>query len=185
MSTKAERARQAAEAARVAAKGSPKQPSQASGAGGAGRGSGRLRRLLRVGAIVLAVPAVALTLGSWGLALYNPSDDHLPPLEGGGSRIIKLPSGAQVSVFEQGPADGKPVLVLLGMMASRYDLDLLGIDKDGEAAAQAGVRVITVDRPGYGATGTTRMVSQLPRLPPVQSHSLTHLFNHSTRRVVQ
>lgn len=59
-------------------------------------------------------------------------------------RVIRLPDGRQMAYSEWGDLKGRPVLLLNGTPASR----LLCPDED--ATEHAGVRLITIDRPGYG-----------------------------------
>lgn len=58
--------------------------------------------------------------------------------------VLQLADGRALAVAEWGPADGRPVLVFHGNPGSRL------FCPDVEATHAAGVRVITVDRPGYG-----------------------------------
>src|SRR4051794_8186544 len=57
---------------------------------------------------------------------------------------IALRDGRRIAYCEWGDRDGLPIILCHGAPASR----LFGPDPD--ATAQAGVRLITVDRPGYG-----------------------------------
>jgi pimeloyl-ACP methyl ester carboxylesterase len=65
-------------------------------------------------------------------------------------RTVSLPDGRRVAVREGGDLDGAPVLFHHGTPASRHQAGLV------EAAARRrGVRVISVNRPGYGAAPDT------------------------------
>src|SRR3954452_3100554 len=61
--------------------------------------------------------------------------------------IIDGPDSRALGVAEWGDADGKPVFTLHGTPGSR-----LGRHPDEDAVRAAGLRVITYDRPGYGAS---------------------------------
>jgi pimeloyl-ACP methyl ester carboxylesterase len=58
---------------------------------------------------------------------------------------IPLPDGRRLGVFECGASKGMPLLYFHGFPGSR--LEVLFAD---QAAAQAGLRLIGIDRPGYG-----------------------------------
>jgi pimeloyl-ACP methyl ester carboxylesterase len=61
-------------------------------------------------------------------------------------RTVDVPDGRRVGVAEFGAADGPAVVLLHRSPGSRR------FDPDPAATAAAGVRLICVDRPGYGAT---------------------------------
>jgi pimeloyl-ACP methyl ester carboxylesterase len=61
--------------------------------------------------------------------------------------VIDAPDGRKLAVSEGGDADGVPVLVHYGTPNSR-----LQYGPDVDAATEHGVRMITYDRPGYGAS---------------------------------
>jgi pimeloyl-ACP methyl ester carboxylesterase len=61
-------------------------------------------------------------------------------------RTVECPDGRRIGVAEFGSADGAAVVFLHRSPGSRL------LDPDPAATAQAGVRLICVDRPGYGAT---------------------------------
>jgi pimeloyl-ACP methyl ester carboxylesterase len=64
-----------------------------------------------------------------------------------GSLSVRLPDGRRLGYSEYGVADGSPVLFFHGAPGSAYiHADLT------EIAAQRGVRLIGVDRPGYGVS---------------------------------
>src|SRR5699024_9936853 len=56
-----------------------------------------------------------------------------------------LPDGRRLAYSEQGDPAGRPLLLLHGTPGSR-----LQRHPDGELARRAGVRLVTVDRPGFG-----------------------------------
>jgi pimeloyl-ACP methyl ester carboxylesterase len=58
---------------------------------------------------------------------------------------ITTPDGRKLAYVERGPADGAPVIFHHGTPGSR-----VGRHPDPNAYDEAGVRVITFDRPGYG-----------------------------------
>jgi pimeloyl-ACP methyl ester carboxylesterase len=59
-------------------------------------------------------------------------------------RTLQLKDGRQMAYSEWGDLQGRPVVFLHGMPSSRL------ICPDVEATESAGVRLITMDRPGYG-----------------------------------
>jgi pimeloyl-ACP methyl ester carboxylesterase len=61
-------------------------------------------------------------------------------------RIVDGPNGRRIGVAEFGSADGPALLLLHRSPGSRL------LDPDPAATAAAGVRLVCVDRPGYGAT---------------------------------
>jgi pimeloyl-ACP methyl ester carboxylesterase len=63
----------------------------------------------------------------------------------GGGRRVALPQGRALGVLELGDPRGRPVVYCHGFPGSRLEPVLAG-----PAAAGAGVRLIAVDRPGYG-----------------------------------
>ncbi|MGH8824552.1 MAG: alpha/beta fold hydrolase [Jiangellaceae bacterium] len=62
------------------------------------------------------------------------------------TQLIARPDGRTVAVDDHGPSDGPVVVFLHPAPGSRL------LDPDPEATAEAGVRLLTVDRPGYGAS---------------------------------
>ena len=60
--------------------------------------------------------------------------------------VIELADGRVLALNEYGVADGPAVLFLHSSPGSRV------LDPDPEATAAAGVRLLTIDRPGYGAS---------------------------------
>jgi pimeloyl-ACP methyl ester carboxylesterase len=59
---------------------------------------------------------------------------------------VELPDGRVLAVDDRGPSDGPVVLLLHSAPGSRL------LDPDPEATASAGVRLVSFDRPGYGAS---------------------------------
>lgn len=59
-------------------------------------------------------------------------------------RVVALRDGRRVAYAEWGRTGGRPVVLLHGMPGSRL------FCPDAEATVRAGVRLITIDRPGYG-----------------------------------
>lgn len=70
------------------------------------------------------------------------------PAETDGTASIRVAGGRRVTFLDRGPRDGRPVLYLHGMPGSRLE-QLLFTDA---ALAHAGLRMISVDRPGWGLT---------------------------------
>ena len=72
------------------------------------------------------------------MSLHKPQD-----------RFITLPEGRLLGYAEYGVPNGSPVLFFHGSPGSSYiHSDMAGI------AAQRGIRLIAVDRPGYGLSGS-------------------------------
>jgi pimeloyl-ACP methyl ester carboxylesterase len=59
-------------------------------------------------------------------------------------RVVLLRDGRRMAYAEWGRADGRPVVLFHGMPGSRL------LCPDAEETARAEVRLITIDRPGYG-----------------------------------
>jgi len=57
---------------------------------------------------------------------------------------MTLSDGRRIAYCEWGPADGRPIVLSHGAPGSRV------FGPDAGATIEAGVRLITVDRPGYG-----------------------------------
>lgn len=62
------------------------------------------------------------------------------------THLVTLPDGRTLALDEAGPADGPVVLFLHSSPGSR------AFDPDPRATRAAGVRLVTVDRPGYGGS---------------------------------
>ncbi|QYG95245.1 alpha/beta hydrolase [Iamia sp. SCSIO 61187] len=62
------------------------------------------------------------------------------------THAITLPDGRHVAVDDHGDADGSVVVLLHSSPGSRV------LDPDPAATAAAGIRLLTVDRPGYGGS---------------------------------
>jgi pimeloyl-ACP methyl ester carboxylesterase len=62
------------------------------------------------------------------------------------THLVTLPDGRLLAVDEHGPRGGPVVVFLHAAPGSRV------LDPDPAATAAAGVRLITIDRPGYGAS---------------------------------
>lgn len=60
-------------------------------------------------------------------------------------RRVVLPNGRKIAVREAGPANGRPVFYLHGFLGSR--LECVPADS---LAAEFGLRLISIDRPGFG-----------------------------------
>ena len=60
-------------------------------------------------------------------------------------QTMSLDSGLQIGVAEYGDLDGKPLLFFHGFPGSRFEAQLLE-----QGATERGLRVIAVDRPGFG-----------------------------------
>lgn len=64
-------------------------------------------------------------------------------------RTIRLQDGRQMAYSEWGALDGEPVVVLHGAPGSRL------FCPDEQATEAARVRLLTIDRPGYGRSDPT------------------------------
>jgi pimeloyl-ACP methyl ester carboxylesterase len=69
----------------------------------------------------------------------------------GGARGIRLSDGRRLTYDECGDPDGDPLLFFHGGNGSRFERH-----PDDEIAARAGVRLITMDRPGHGGSDFSR-----------------------------
>ena len=66
--------------------------------------------------------------------------------------LVTLPDGRKLEVKEYGPKTGRPVFVFHSTPGSLFDLELYGMSPERYAGG-LGVRVICVNRPGYGRSG--------------------------------
>jgi pimeloyl-ACP methyl ester carboxylesterase len=64
---------------------------------------------------------------------------------------IKLVDGRTVAFADYGTPDQTPVLWCHGCPGCRYEPDLVA-----DSAEQAGLRLVGIDRPGYGAENADR-----------------------------
>jgi pimeloyl-ACP methyl ester carboxylesterase len=64
-------------------------------------------------------------------------------------RHIVAPDGRRVAIDIHGDPGGAPVLYLHGVPSSRLEVHIFGLP---DAARQAGVKLVTIDRPGIGGT---------------------------------
>jgi pimeloyl-ACP methyl ester carboxylesterase len=64
-------------------------------------------------------------------------------------QLVRLPDGRRLAFAEYGPGDGVPCIVLSGMPGSRLAPAWAFPDT---LLAEGGVRLLGVDRPGYGAS---------------------------------
>jgi pimeloyl-ACP methyl ester carboxylesterase len=71
---------------------------------------------------------------------------------------VELADGRTVTVDERGPADGPAVVLLHAAPGSRR------FDPDPAATAKAGVRLVTIDRAGYGGS-TPLPTGEAPSIP--------------------
>jgi len=62
------------------------------------------------------------------------------------THLVTLPDGRSLALDETGDPNGTPVLLLTSAPGSRR------FDPDNAATRAAGIRLLTVDRPGYGAS---------------------------------
>lgn len=103
-----------------------------------------VRRLLRVFTIIILVILVIILVAVVGLYVYEPS-----PAEGfafsSAGKTIQLSDGRTLAYLDSGDPEGRPVFFFHGGPGSRLD----GLIFD-ELNQQLGIRMIALDRPGYG-----------------------------------
>jgi len=63
------------------------------------------------------------------------------------ANTIELRDGRRLGYASGGPPDGKVVFFFTGTPGSRFDLHVGGL---GDAAAERGLRIVVLERPGYG-----------------------------------
>lgn len=72
-------------------------------------------------------------------------------IQPGDTLLLQLPDHRPLSYVEYGPADGRPVLYFHGFPGSHQDVHLFN---GPELAEKYHLRLIAVDRPGYGNSGS-------------------------------
>ena len=105
----------------------------------AGGDSGRVAKRTRTSMMC----ACAATGRSTGIGFPSVSRPSAAPKR---DRVVTLRDGRRVGFAEWGPTDGRPVVLFHGMPGSRLSCP------DEEETERAGVRLITIDRPGYGVS---------------------------------
>lgn len=70
------------------------------------------------------------------------------PVVAGRTGSVRAADGRRVAFLDRGPRDGRPVVYLHGMPGSRFEQMLFS----DAALAEAGLRVVSIDRPGWGQT---------------------------------
>ena len=99
------------------------------------------------GLIALVLIAFIALFAMWG-ALDKSTEELLPKYASAASQFVTLPSGATVHFRDEGNADGPVLLLVHGSNASLHTwepwVNILSDD----------YRVITLDLPGHGLTGT-------------------------------
>jgi pimeloyl-ACP methyl ester carboxylesterase len=103
-----------------------------------------VRRLLRIFSIIILAILVIILVAVVGLYVYEPS-----PAEGfafsSAGKTIQLSDGRTLAYLESGDPEGRPVFYFHGGPGSRLE----GLIFD-ELNQQLGIRMIALDRPGYG-----------------------------------
>ena len=103
-----------------------------------------VRRLLRIFSIIILAILVIILVAVVGLFVYEPS-----PAEGfafsSAGKTIQLSDGRTLAYLDSGDPEGRPVFYFHGGPGSRLD----GLIFD-ELNQQLGIRMIALDRPGYG-----------------------------------
>jgi len=103
-----------------------------------------LKRLLRIFSIIIPAILSIILVIIIGLSIYEPSLNESFNFSSTG-KTLQLSDGRTLAYLESGDPKGLPVFFFHGGPGSR--LDGLLFDEFNE---QLGIRMITVDRPGYG-----------------------------------
>jgi len=102
------------------------------------------KRLLRIFSIIILAILVIILVAVVGLFIYEPS-----PAEGfafsSAGKTIQLSDGRTLAYLDSGDPEGRPVFYFHGGPGSRLE----GLFYD-ELNQQLGIRMIALDRPGYG-----------------------------------
>jgi pimeloyl-ACP methyl ester carboxylesterase len=103
-----------------------------------------VRRLLRIFSIIIIAILVIILVAVVGLFIYEPS-----PAEGfafsSAGKTIQLSDGRTLAYLDIGDPEGRPVFYFHGGPGSRLEGFLFE-----EPNQQLGIRMIALDRPGYG-----------------------------------
>jgi hypothetical protein len=103
-----------------------------------------VRRLLRIFSTIILAILVIILVAVVGLFVYEPS-----PAEGfafsSAGKTIQLSDGRTLAYLDSGDPEGHPVFYFHGSPGSRLE----GLMYD-ELNQQLGIRMIVLDRPGYG-----------------------------------
>ena len=103
-----------------------------------------VRRLLRIFSTIILAILVIILVAVVGLFVYEPS-----PAEGfafsSAGKTIQLSDGRTLAYLDSGDPEGYPVFYFHGSPGSRLE----GLMYD-ELNQQLGIRMIVLDRPGYG-----------------------------------
>ena len=103
-----------------------------------------VRRLLRIFSIIILAILALILVAVVGLFVYEPS-----PAEGfafsSAGKTIQLSDGRTLAYLDSGDPEGRPVFYFHGGPGSRLE----GLMYD-ELNQQLGIRMIALDRPGYG-----------------------------------
>ena len=102
------------------------------------------RRLLRVFSIIIFAILAIILVAVVGLFVYEPSPAKGFTFSSAG-KTIQLSDGRTLAYLEVGDPEGRPVFYFHGSPGSR----LAGLLFD-DLNRQLGIRMITLDRPGYG-----------------------------------
>ena len=103
-----------------------------------------VRRLFRIFSIIILAILVIILVAVVGLFVYEPSPKNGFAFSSAG-KTIQLSDGRILAYLDTGDPDGRPVFYFHGGPGSR----LQGLLFD-ELNQQLGIRMIAVDRPGYG-----------------------------------
>jgi pimeloyl-ACP methyl ester carboxylesterase len=108
-----------------------------------------VRRLLRIFSTIILAILVIILVAVVGLFVYEPS-----PAEGfafsSAGKTIQLSDGRTLAYLDSGDPEGHPVFYFHGSPGSRLEGSRLeGLMYD-ELNQQLGIRMIVLDRPGYG-----------------------------------
>ena len=103
-----------------------------------------LRRLLRIFSIIILAILVIILVAVVGLFVYEPSPAQGFAFSSAG-KTIQLSDGRTLAYLDSGDPEGRPVFYFHGGPGSRLE----GLIFD-ELNQQLGIRMIALDRPGYG-----------------------------------
>lgn len=82
------------------------------------------------------------------------SVDHAPPHE-----LLEMPTGLRMQVFRAGPADGRPVVFINGVLDGSAPVRFLQ-----DRLAERGLQIIAPIRPGFGVSDPAPSPDQMPGL---------------------
>jgi pimeloyl-ACP methyl ester carboxylesterase len=103
-----------------------------------------VRRLLRIFSTIILAIVIIILVAVVSLFIYEPSPTKGFAFSSAG-KTIKLPDGRTLAYLDSGNPEGRPVFYFHGGPGSRLEGSLFK-----ELNQQLGIRMIALDRPGYG-----------------------------------